>query len=351
MMLFLRKEEDDSDSDEEDDVDEGQTPDEINPDKHQPVLKNLEDLAPILRERPYSLDWLVGRIEKAVRQWDKEIIEGTHAVLYQRRYHLPLSDGERDPAMTTPHKQRLPYQTTPQSRRKELSSLKGGRAALREDHGEDPLEESRQLAEKAKRLARVTRSQSKKEQSSKDDDSMVDGGGGGNDSDEDHDTPLKGSPKKGKSSYEEKRTKGQLGFDDSDEDEENAPKRAKLSRVPTPSARASSDAAAKKRGGMTYYHGPPPDEGVFHELGNVRHRIPWSEAETNCIVSALKSDPTLKGRWVAIKSMYGHILRNRTTIQIKDKYRNLLKTSDSLDFMKTDPVPQDPNDNVETDDV
>ena len=337
LTLFVRKEsegEEDIESDEEE-----QLPDELNPDKHRPVLKTLEELEPILRERPFDLNWLVSRVEKVVQELNAEV-KGGKAVLYQLGYRLPVDAGA-----TPPRHRRLRYQTTPQSRRAELSSLKRGRDALRDDHGEDPLEESRELAEKAKRALQSEKAETGRKDEDDDDNFIAGGGGDG--------TPSKESPKKGKEFYEEKKTKAQLEFSggesEDEEDDGSARKRAKLSKVPAPPkatpARDGEDGARRgKKGGNSYYFGPPPDDGIFNAYGNVCMRHYWSEQETNCIISALKSDPHLVGKWVTIKIMYGHILRNRTTIQIKDKYRNMLKRGD-LDFLKTaEPEHEKPDD-------
>jgi len=335
-VLFQRKE--NRDDDEEEDAEDKDLADDYNPKKHVPVLKDLEELQKIFQERPYNLDWLVSKVEKVLKQCN---------------------------ANACPHdepsakRQNLPNQTTPESRRRKpknagkLSSLKRGRAALRDQHGDDPLEESREIAEQAtgvaaRRSAQKHSTQKKTAFVATDDIPEID------DVEEDGDEPTKKA--KNKPFYEEKKTKSQIEFGDSDEEDDGdgegdgspQKKRAKLSKVPARAKAVVQPQPRKKKGGVNYYVGPPPDEGIFDEFGNVLQRIKFSDEEEGCILAALHKDHSLEGKWAEIKTMYGQILRNRTTVMIKDKFRNM-KRKGLVDFLyeKTSDADNDSNENVE----
>jgi Myb-like DNA-binding domain len=84
------------------------------------------------------------------------------------------------------------------------------------------------------------------------------------------------------------------------------------------------------------YTGPPPDEGIFDDKGNVVKRHPWNEEETAALLSGLQNYGL--GKWAQIKQEYGYILRNRHSVQLKDKYRNMKKNGELPERFMTEEV-------------
>lgn len=70
-----------------------------------------------------------------------------------------------------------------------------------------------------------------------------------------------------------------------------------------------------------YYQGPPPDPGIFDDKGRVLQRIPFSASEIEALEVGVVTYG--EGKWVYIKNMFPQTLRNRTSTQLKDKWRNL----------------------------
>lgn len=74
-------------------------------------------------------------------------------------------------------------------------------------------------------------------------------------------------------------------------------------------------------GNKSRYKGVAPDEGIFGEFGLVKERRPYSDEEVNAIIAGVLKHGV--GKWVEIKNDYPQILRNRSSVQVKDKYRTL----------------------------
>lgn len=51
----------------------------------------------------------------------------------------------------------------------------------------------------------------------------------------------------------------------------------------------------------------------------------WSQAEVNALQKGYKEFSSLPNVWVMIKSKFADVLSQRSNVDIKDKYRNLLK--------------------------
>ena len=71
------------------------------------------------------------------------------------------------------------------------------------------------------------------------------------------------------------------------------------------------------------------------ELGSVpcgswgRLKMPWSEVETNALKEGMKEFlDRCKDPWKRIKRKYGEILGERTTVDLKDKARNIKKAEE-----------------------
>ena len=154
LQLFRRKEKSDANADadkENDSLESGAVDDKMNPQLHEPILKNLEKLRNVLEAKPFDLNWLVNKFENVVNEWHDGTLD--NSILKSCRYS-GLSAGQ--------NKRRLPTQTTPESgakkhRKADLSGLKRSRAALNNNHGEDPLDESREIAKECTGVARGAR--------------------------------------------------------------------------------------------------------------------------------------------------------------------------------------------------
>jgi len=105
-----------------------------------------------------------------------------------------------------------------------------------------------------------------------------------------------------------------------EEDEED---RRQLTNLKQRIARSSGESRKKKRPHLFLQSDHPPDEGIFDSQGNVLKRRPWTVEEKNCIKQGVKQHGL--GEWAEIKSTFGHELRNRTSVQIKDCWRTMLK--------------------------
>lgn len=305
--------------------------DEQNLPAPQPILKNLEDLKEILSVKPYNLKWWQGRLETLLSEWNEQCFGKNLPSLIVLGYNRPLKPKS---------KSRMSRQTTPRSRASparsiELDGLQRGRIALRDDHGEDPLETSRELAEQATGIPRAARSNhghwtegnetptTRRRRSVTNNEENADA---------EERTSKRPDRSEGRSLYEDKKSKSKLMFDDSTDEEDDQrndsetelrKKRARLSHVPE--RRKSSGSGVKKDPDSTYT-GPPPDEGIFDTSGNVIHRHQWTEQEMCALVLGLEKFGV--GKWVQIKNAYGEILRNRSSVQVKDKYRNMKKNGD-----------------------
>lgn len=295
----------------------------------QVMLKNLEDLKEILRTKPWDLIWLQSRIDRLIWLWNDECFGVTHPYLKMIKYH----DATRRDANYRNHRVSVGAakgssgtKTPPQTRDKEeradvLETLKRRRNALSKNHGDDPLIESRKLAAITKASTKTTTE-------------IV---------------PAKNIV------FQGKKSNIVVHFDDSDdevmqddnEDEEgesddnkNASKRRiRLPQLPkkrrtikSPSATQEGASSAVSR----TYTGPPPDEGIFDEKGNVVKRHPWNEEEIAALLSGLENHGL--GKWALIKQEYGIILRNRTSVQLKDKFRNMKKNGELSDRYMADEV-------------
>jgi hypothetical protein len=293
-----------------------------------PVLKNIEDLKDVLGTKPLNLTWLQKRIDQLIWSWNEECFGSAPAYLEEIKYH--------DTARQQPNNRMFlnrnggvgatkgsSHPKTPPARDKEdrvdvLETLKRRRNALNKNHGDDPLIESRKIAATTKANTQVTTGsdvvtaknilyQGKKSNIVVQFD----------DSEEEDDD------------YEMKQ-----GCDEDDdvEDEDDADgndKRVRLPKLPkkrrilnSPSVAREGTSSAASR----IYTGPPPDDGIFDDKGNVLQRHPWNDEEIAALLSGLQKHGL--GKWVYIKQEYGYILRNRTTVQLKDKYRNMKKNNE-----------------------
>ncbi len=164
------------------------------------------------------------------------------------------------------------------SHRPPMQDLKRKREILAKDHGDDPLEESRRIGARAQGLR--DRNNEPDEHAADDDDGAAGGG----------------------EEIQEERA-----------NEENEP--LELSGLPP-----------RKKMYVKVYGGVEPDEDVFTPDGRVRKRRPWTDGEIVALQVGVQKFG--KGCWADIKQEYAETLRNRTTVQLKDKWRNIERISE-----------------------
>lgn len=296
FILFVRldEENEDANSDFKNDLD---------PKKHLPRLKNVEDLVSILHERPFDLNWLIGKIDHLIQSWDLTLQEQsppTKKVLPQSMAPSTCGQASID-LIQKPHPQPMTPHGYPGVAA--LDCLKQSRDALRDEHGEDPLETSREVAEKATGVPRKKHSLKENRMIAVASEELL--------HQNTNDNP------KDNSIHEEDKN------DDVDDDSKH--KRARFDTVPPrhkDASRLNTD-TEELEPSCGFYFGPPADDGIYDPLGHVTKRRMWTNAETNCLIAALMRNRELVGNWVTIKNMYPDQLRNRSTVQIKDKYRNI----------------------------
>lgn len=236
-----------------------------------PQLKSWAELRDILGNKYFSLEHLQKSAEKLLLDWNGEIF-GEKPILIKMRYRLAddeiVSDSSED--------------------NDRIRTLKRKREILNKYHGDDPLEESRRIGAQA-RGARVSDHRVRETSTST----------------REH---VREHTREGNNDGKEKEDEEEIVQDN--EQEEVGP--LELSGLPP-----------RKKMYVKVYGGAEPDEDIFTPDGRVKKRRPFTERE----IGALKKGVAKygKGCWAEIKSEYAEILRNRTTVQLKDKWRNMEK--------------------------
>jgi hypothetical protein len=98
---------------------------------------------------------------------------------------------------------------------------------------------------------------------------------------------------------------------DEDSDDENI----QLSDLAPPSKRRSIKSSHR------YDTEHPPDDGLFDENGNVKVRRKWTDEEKTAVRLGVAKHGV--GKWAHVKKEYADVLRNRTSVQIKDVWRTM----------------------------
>lgn len=296
----------------------------------QVMLKNLEDLKEILRTKPWDLSWLQSRIDRLIWLWNEECFGAIQPYLKIIKYH----DATRRDANYRNRRVSVGAtkgssgpKTPPQTRDKEeradvLETLKRRRNALSKNHGDDPLIESRKLAAITKASTKTTSEivpaknivfQGKKSNIAVHFD----------DSDEEVMQDIDDEDEEGESDDNKKTSKRRIRLP-------QLPKKRRIIKSPSATQEGAPSAVSRT------YTGPPPDEGIFDNKGNVVKRHPWNEEEIAALLSGLENHGL--GKWALIKQEYGIILRNRTSVQLKDKFRNMKKNGELSDRYMADEV-------------
>lgn len=71
------------------------------------------------------------------------------------------------------------------------------------------------------------------------------------------------------------------------------------------------------------YTGVGPDDGRFDQFGRVTKRVPFTKEEVNAIIAGYNNFKHEHFVWLRIKQEYQNLFKNRSTVQIKDKFRNM----------------------------
>jgi hypothetical protein len=74
----------------------------------------------------------------------------------------------------------------------------------------------------------------------------------------------------------------------------------------------------------TRFQGQEPDEGIFQvTTGLVLKRLPWTQEEKTAVRDGFETYGRETKKWKKIKDGSPDVLRNRTTVQIKDCWRTM----------------------------
>lgn len=234
--------------------------------------KPIKELVAVLDSRPFSLHYLQDKMETMLRKMGTSALGTEDPVLFRLRYQITPRSNVAAVAATPPVARHSGKKASKASKA-DMDRLRNSRQALGESHGEDPLEESRKVAAEAV-----------------------------------GETMDEGDAKKRGLTIEE-----MLDADDLDDEHE----RVALSEMPRKRARRVSTPKAKF---------PPPDEGLFNEEGKVTYRRKWTEEEKEALKQGVSQFGV--GKWAKIKEKYAEILRNRTSVQIKDCWRTMTRNNE-----------------------
>lgn len=313
------------------------------------AFKSLPELYEKLKERPFELQWFQNKLENLLQKWNTVTFGKEDPVLVRKKYRIahgsavsnllpmdkdsrrfsisPIKTGKsskgdhgdddvvevddvKEPPKTKEAlNQREKFYDAAQDKddaarsSAELKRLRKNRDRLNKGHGEDPKESARALAEEATGVVH-------KQAATRD----------GN-QDEENEPPTK---KHKGSSQKKPAAARQLQFMDDiyEDDEKDERERAELSDIPNKTINYVPKT----------YVGPPPDEGVFNPNGKVAKRRRWTSEEKSAVKEGVKKYGL--GKWVAIKTEYAELLRNRTAVQIKDVWRTMIKNNE-VDFVTT----------------
>jgi Myb-like DNA-binding domain len=270
-------------------------------------LRDIDDLERfILRNsEAFGLEFVSDKIERLIKNWNNLLYGPKKARLFQLRYSL--SAKLRSHA-TTPRKPKafLRRQTTPASKAEQLAEdladLQKGREILAENHGDDPLDESAALAEEVREGKRLK-------------------------TEVHFELPVE---KEVEVYHQNNATDYGLFEDSSDEEKDDLPEvganvhpdmELGMPTIPILAPGGPPTAVTVDEANNPFYIGPQPDPGVFDMKGNVLIKRPWTEEETNALIFGMRTFGP--GRWVQIKNLYGEIFKNRSSVMLKDKFRNL----------------------------
>jgi Myb-like DNA-binding domain len=290
-------------------------------------LRDVDELERFVlsNNEAFGLEFVSEKIERLIKNWNNLLYGPKKARLFQLRYSL--SAKLRSHA-TTPRKPKafLRRQTTPATKAEQLAEdladLQKGRSVLAENHGEDPLEESAALAEEAQQ--HPAGNGNKRQKTAEVHFELP----GGTEKDDDVVEVY----------HHENATEYGLFEDSSDEEKDgrdphdtaasssshhpmHPDMELSIPSVPMLAPGGPPTAVTVDEANNPFYIGPQPDPGVFDAKGNVLIKRPWTEEETQALIHGMRTFGA--GRWVQIKNLYGEIFKNRSSVMLKDKFRNL----------------------------
>jgi hypothetical protein len=265
-------------------------------------LKGVAELQEVFSNGPFNLDHFKKQLEKLIQFWNKLCFGSEKAILYERGYKpgdlsprektVPgsprnlVSSYRHGSGLSSPEYQKVQRQRASKKNVQAPNGPEVQESNLQSAFPENQVEQSREHlpnerdinpgeAEEGATTARnhaenmsPARKKAKRKSRNDSNDEL---------SDEDYDEPVKLS---------------------------KVPKRRKSRRFSTT--------------------GYQPDPGRFDASGRATRKVPFDEEEDNAICAGIK-DPNLGvGKWAGIKDKFAEILRNRTSVMIKDRYRVLL---------------------------
>lgn len=339
-----------------------------------PKLHDLETIAGFLSKPIFCLREFQEKTELLVLQWNLQVFGDHLPTLIRHGYRMPqlpavppVAAAASSATRTTTHdsnssnRRRKKKQKDPTP--EEILQLRENRDKLNHEHGDDPLEQARAMANeivagnKNSKKKRQSGNKHQLEEQEEDMSSDDDEEGGDDrrrqasnkkkrrhssskhrDDGQDDDAMLQDDDEDGKkaagSSKKNKRAQLVIEDDDDDEEEESSSEdeqeRAQLSEIPSKS-NVSKPKSKKKPPPAVLFGNCPPDEGLFDGNGKVTRRVKWSDAEKTAIKEGVKIYGT--GQWKQIKchERFEETLHNRTSVQIKDKWRTMLNHNE-IDF-------------------
>jgi Myb-like DNA-binding domain len=297
-------------------------------------LRNVDELERFVlsNNEAFGLEFVSEKIERLIKNWNNLLYGPKKARLFQLRYSL--SAKLRSHA-TTPRKPKafLRRQTTPATKAEQLAEdladLQKGRNVLAENHGADPLEESTALAAEAQQQHQQAAGHGNKRQKTA---AVHFELPGGTEKDDDDDNVVEVY-------HHENATEYGLFEDSSDEEKDgrrdphdttaasashhpmHPDMDLSIPTVPMLAPGGPPTGVTVDEANNPFYIGPQPDPGVFDAKGNVLIKRPWTEEETQALIHGMRTFGA--GRWVQIKNLYGEIFKNRSSVMLKDKFRNL----------------------------
>ncbi|RLN37565.1 hypothetical protein BBJ28_00005696 [Nothophytophthora sp. Chile5] len=108
---------------------------------------------------------------------------------------------------------------------------------------------------------------------------------------------------------------------------EAAPASSRPPRIETGAraARQESRRSTRPDSGTDPNVAAEPDSTGARRAGKRKRRTLWSQEEVAALQDGFKLFGSYPNVWVLTKAKYAHVLRNRSNVDLKDKYRNLLK--------------------------
>ena len=244
-----------------------------------------------LENRYFTYETFRTKVLHLINTWDKAVFGSESCILISKNYRYEA-----------------PVQVKRKNEHARMEHLREGRKRLKYN-GDDPLDEALEKSEGA----RVPEDDDDEEEL-KDANQVV------------------STPQKQQSATKNKQKKPDLS-DDDDDDEESSKEgdtgggqgqdeneqQGSSNRIEL----QSPQSLRKNVASMLCKQTAKADEGIFDANGKVLKRRRWTEQEDNALKLGVKEEGV--GNWKEIKALFPEILHNRTTVQLKDRFRVLYR--------------------------